>query len=97
MAALGGAFHHAAQLRLKAGSPTVDAVASGATAHATAGLSRADTVLLQDAAHAALTHGLDVVALTGAAIIVAGTATSLLLARGLRLRSTAVPAPVPAS
>jgi hypothetical protein len=38
VAALGGAFHHAVAQRLAAGSATVDAVASGATAHLKAGL-----------------------------------------------------------
>jgi EmrB/QacA subfamily drug resistance transporter len=80
VAALGAAFHHAVQQSLAAGSATVDEVAGGATAHG---------------ARAALAHGIDVVALAGAAIIVAGTATSLALARGRRLRSLAVPVPVP--
>jgi EmrB/QacA subfamily drug resistance transporter len=81
VAALGAAFHHAVQQSLAAGSATVDAVAGGATAHG---------------ARAALAHGIDVVALAGAAIIVAGAATSLVLARGRRLRSVAVPVREPA-
>jgi EmrB/QacA subfamily drug resistance transporter len=84
VAALGGAFHHAVAQRLDAGSATVDAVASGATS---------------PGARVALAHGIDVVALAGAAIVVAGTAASLALARGRRRRSVAGPVlePAPAS
>ena len=93
VAALGGAFHHAVAQRLAAGSATVDAVASGATAHPKAGLGPADAASLQAAARAALAHGVDVVALAGAAIIVAGTAGSLVLARGRRTERVAVAVP----
>jgi MFS transporter len=96
VAALGGAFHHAVAQRLAAGSATVDAVASGATAHLKAGLAPADAASLQAAARAALAHGVDVVALAGAAIIVAGTAGSLVLARGRRTERVAVAVPQPA-
>ena len=96
VAALGGAFHHAVAQRLAAGSATVDAVASGATAHLKAGLGPADAASLQHAARAALAHGIDVVALAGAAIIVAGTAGSLVLARGRRTERVAVAVPQPA-
>jgi EmrB/QacA subfamily drug resistance transporter len=81
VAALGGAFHHAVAQRLDAGSAAVDAVAGGATA---------------PGARVALAHGIDVVALAGAAIVVAGTAASLALARGPRTRSVAMPVPEPA-
>jgi EmrB/QacA subfamily drug resistance transporter len=80
VAALGSAFHHAVAQRLDAGAAAVDAVAGGATA---------------PGARVALAHGIDVVALAGAAIIVAGTATSLLLARGRQARSVAMPLPEP--
>jgi EmrB/QacA subfamily drug resistance transporter len=96
VAALGGAFHHAVAQRLAAGSATVDAVASGATAHLKAGLGPADAASLQDGARAALAHGIDVVSLAGAAIIVAGSAGSLLLARGRRNERVAVVVPQPA-
>jgi EmrB/QacA subfamily drug resistance transporter len=81
VAALGGAFHHAVAQRLDAGAAVVDAVAGGATA---------------PGARVALAHGIDVVTLAGAAIIVAGTATSLVLARGRQARSVAMPLPEPA-
>jgi hypothetical protein len=97
VAALGGAFHHAVAQRMAAGSATVDAVASGATtAHLKAGLSPADAALFQDAARAALAHGIDVVSLAGAVIIVAGSAGSLVLARGRRTERVAVVVPQPA-
>lgn len=80
VAALGSAFHHAVAQRLDAGAAAVDAVAGGATA---------------PGARVALAHGIDVVALAGAAIIVVGTATSLLLARGRQARSVAMPLPEP--
>jgi hypothetical protein len=96
VAALGGALHHAVAQRLGAGSATVDAVASGATAHLKAGLGPADAASFQHAARVALAHGIDVVSLAGAAIIVAGTAASLVLARGRRTGRVAVPAPQPA-
>jgi EmrB/QacA subfamily drug resistance transporter len=87
VAALGGAFHHAVAQRLDAGPATVDAVASGANEGATS---------LQAAAHVALAHGIEVVALAGAAIVVGGTAMSLLLARGRRVRPARLPVPQPA-
>jgi EmrB/QacA subfamily drug resistance transporter len=90
VAALGSAFHHAVAERLAAGSATVDAVATGVTV-------RADAVPLQDAARAALAHGIDVMALVGAAIVVAGTGASLALARGRRMPSVAMPLPEPAA
>jgi hypothetical protein len=91
VAALGSAFHHAVQQRLAAGSATADAVASGATAHLTERLSDGDAASLQEAARAALAHGLDAVALAAAAIVIAGTAASLMLARGRRVQRAAVP------
>jgi EmrB/QacA subfamily drug resistance transporter len=81
VAALGSAFHHAVAQRLDAGAAAVDAVAGGATA---------------PGARVALAHGIDVVAIAGAAIILAGTATSLMLARGRQARSVAMPLPEPA-
>jgi EmrB/QacA subfamily drug resistance transporter len=96
VAGLGGAFHHAVAQRVAAGSGTADAVASGATAHLESALARADAASLQDAARAALAHGLDVVALAGAAIIVAGTAASLILARGRRVERAVIGVPQPA-
>jgi hypothetical protein len=67
--------------RLDAGAGAVDAVAGGATA---------------PGARVALAHGIDVVAIAGAAIILAGTATSFMLARGRQARSVAMPLPEPA-
>jgi EmrB/QacA subfamily drug resistance transporter len=95
VAAIGATFHHAVEERLGAGSATADAVASGATAHLTSGLAPVDAAGLQDAAHAALAHGIDVAALVGAAIIVAGTAASVMLAHGRRSAHTRVGAPAP--
>jgi EmrB/QacA subfamily drug resistance transporter len=86
VAALGGAFHHAVAQGIAADSATADAVASGAT-----------PASLQDAARAALAHGIDVVALAGAAIIVAGTVGSLMLARGRRTDRAAIAVPQPAA
>jgi hypothetical protein len=51
---------------------------------------------LHDAARAALAHGIDVVALAGAAIVVAGTAASLMLARGRQPERASTPIPQPA-
>jgi hypothetical protein len=58
-----------------------------------AALGPADAATRQAAARAALAHGVDVVALAGAAIIVAGTAGSLVLARGRRTERVAIPVP----
>jgi hypothetical protein len=88
-------FHHAVEQRLGAGSATADAVASGATAQLKAGLGPVDAAALQNAAHAALAHGIDVAALVGAAVVVAGTTASLILARGRRTDRAYIPAPAP--
>jgi DHA2 family multidrug resistance protein-like MFS transporter len=96
LAAVGAAFQHAVGQRIDAGPSAAEAVASGATANLTAGLRPADAASLQDAAHAALAHGIDVAALVGAAVIVVGTILALLLARGRRPAQVAVPAPQPA-
>lgn len=96
VAAVGAAFHHAVEQRLGAGPVNADAVASGATADLQAGLDPLDAAALQDAAHAALAHGIDVAALIGAGIIVAGTTASLMLARGRRIKRIGVPVPQPA-
>ena len=95
VAAIGAVFHHAVEQRLGAGSATADAVASGATAHLKAGLGPVDAAALQDAAHAALAHGIDVAALVGAAVVVAGTTASLILARGRRTEGAYIPARPP--
>jgi hypothetical protein len=96
VAASGAAFHHAVDEPLGAGPAVSDAVASGATAPLKRGLGPDAAAALQDAAHAALAHGIDVAALVGAAIIVAGTTASLMLARGRRSDRASIPAPQPA-
>jgi EmrB/QacA subfamily drug resistance transporter len=96
VAAIGAAFHHAVDQRLGAGPVIADAVASGGTAHLKTGLEPGAAAALQDAAHAALAHGIDVAALVGAAVIVAGTTASLMLARGRRTNRASIPAPQPA-
>ena len=97
VAAIGAAFHHAVAHRL-GGAPVIsDAVASGATAQLKTGLRPGAAASLQDAAHAALAHGVDVAALVGAAIMVAGTTASLMLARGRRAGRASIADPQPAA
>jgi EmrB/QacA subfamily drug resistance transporter len=96
VAVIGATFHHAVEQRLGTGHAVADAVAGGATADVKAGLRPVDAAALQDAAHGALAHGIDVVALVGAAVIVVGTTSALMLARGRGRTRATVGAPVPA-
>jgi EmrB/QacA subfamily drug resistance transporter len=95
VAGVGAVFHHAVEQRLGTGSAMADAVASGALGPIKAGLGPVDAAALQDAAHAALAHGVDEAALVGAAVVVVGTAVSLSLARGRRLVRGRMPEPAP--
>jgi EmrB/QacA subfamily drug resistance transporter len=96
VAAIGATFHHAVAQRLGGAPDISDAIASGSTAQPKTGLGPDAAAALQDAAHAALAHGVDVAALVGAGIIVAGTTASLLLARERRTGRASIADPQPA-